>query len=80
MNRFRKHILIAYNGFKGVRMIMREKANPIANYPPIIIYRIQLHKRFLGITYWETIVETTDYWTARTAYYLLTAKDENIGF
>lgn len=92
MNRFRKYRMV--KAFVGVRIIERatdpNTANDYrkANDPnrahflkaPIIKYRVQTHKRFLGITYWHTIVKTTDYWVAKAAYYLMTVKDENIGF
>lgn len=74
MNRFRKYILIAFSGIKGVRLIMREKDNPIADYPPIIKYRIQLHKRFLGINYWRTFIKTTSFQVAIGAYDLSCAR------
>ena len=80
MNRFSKYRMV--NAFVGVRIIARatdpNTANDYrkANDPnrahflktPIIKYRVQIHKRFLGITYWKTLVKTTSYKIAKRAY------------
>lgn len=42
-------------------------------------YLVQTHKRFLGITYWKTIVKTTSYKIAKDACGLMTY-DGKIGF
>lgn len=80
MNRFRKYNLL--NAFNGVRLIHKAIPDPDVGYsmPVAHIFRVQSHRRFLGIPYWKTLVTTTDYWVARTRYYLLTIKDEKIGF
>ena len=81
------------NVFVGVRIIGRttdpNTANDYrkANDPnrahflktPIIKYRVQTHKRFLGISYWKTLVKTTSYKIAKHAYDLM-AYDDKIGF
>lgn len=91
MNRFRKYNLVMQ--FCNVRMIERAtNPNTAEDYrkandpdrahflkPPIIEYRIQTHKRFLGITYWRTLVKTTNFKIAKDAYDLMTF-DGKIGF
>lgn len=71
MNRFRRYNLL--NEFNGVRMIHKAIPDPDVGYsmPTAHIYRVQVHRRFLGISYWETIVTTTDYWAAKANYHLL---------
>lgn len=56
--------------FGNVRMIHKATPERYVGYviPQVHIYRVQSHKRFLCITYWKTIVETTDCWTARAAF------------
>lgn len=80
MNRFRDNNLL--QEYNGVRLIHKAIPDRDVGYsmPSAHIYCVQTHKRFLGITYWHTIVKTTDYWAAKAAYYLMTIKDENIGF
>lgn len=80
MNRFRKYNLL--KEFNGVRLIHKAIPDPDVGYsmPEAHIYRVQYHRRFLGVGYWKTLVKTTDYWVAKAEYYLLTVKDENIGF
>lgn len=79
MNRFRKYNLL--KAFNGVRLI--HKAIPDRDYGYIIpeahIYRVQKHKRFLGITYWKTLIKTTSYKIAKDAYDLM-VWDGKIGF
>ena len=91
MNRFSKYRTV--NAFVGVRIIGRttdpntandyRKANdPNRAYflkTPIIKYRVQTHKRFLGIGYWKTIVKTTSYKIAKHVYDWM-AYDDKIGF
>lgn len=91
MNRFRKYLLTAYSGDKCVRWIMRTKVvNTKWGYrnandqnkthfwmPPINIYRIQSHKRFLGIPYWKTLVKTTSYKVAKAVYDWMVREEEN---
>ena len=91
MNRFNKYRMV--KAFVGVRIIARatdpNTANDYrkANDPnrahflktPIIKYRVQIHKRFLGITCWKTLVKTTSYKIAKDAYDLMTY-DGKIGF
>ena len=68
MNRFSKYNLL--KKFNGVRII--HKAIPSRDYgyvmPEAHIYRVQTHKSFLGIRYWETICKTTNRLMAETAY------------
>lgn len=79
MNRFRKYNLLT--AFNDVRLI--HKAIPDRNYgyvmPEAHIYRAQAHKRFLGISYWKTLVKTTSYKIAKGAYDLM-EYDGKIGF
>lgn len=79
MNRFRKYNLLMQ--FCNVRMI--HKAIPDRDYgyvmPEAHIYRVQSHKRFLGVLYWKTLIETTSYKIAKDAYDLM-VWDEQIGF
>lgn len=91
MNRFRKYRMV--KAFVGVRIIVRatdpntaedyRKANDPnrAHFlkAPIIKYRVQAHKRFLGIGYWKTLVKTTNYKIAKHAYDWMTY-DDKIGF
>ena len=91
MNRFSKYRIV--NAFVGVRIIERatdpNTANDYrkANDPnrahflkaPIIKYRVQTHKRFLGIGYWKTLVKTTNYKIAKHVYDWM-ACDGKIGF
>lgn len=83
MYRFSKYRMV--NAFVGVRIIGRttdpNTANDYrkANDPnrvhflktPIVKYRVQIHKRFLGIGYWKTLVKTTSYKIAKDAYDLM---------
>lgn len=79
MNRFNKYNLV--KAFNDVRLI--HKAIPDRNLgysmPENHVFRVQTHKRFLGISYWKTLVKTTSYCVAKSEYYLLTVKNENIG-
>lgn len=79
MNRFSKYNLM--KEFNGVRLI--HKAIPDRDYgyimPESHIYHVQTHNRFLGITYWKTLVKTTSYKIAKDAYDLMTY-DGKIGF
>lgn len=91
MNRFRKYNLVMQ--FCNVRMIERAtNPNTAEDYrkandpdrahflkPPIIEYRVQTHKRFLGIDYWRTLIKTTSYKIAKDAYDWMTY-DGKIGF
>ena len=91
MNRFNKYNLV--KAFNDVRLIERATAPNTANdyrkandpnrahflKAPIIKYRVQTHKRFLGISYWKTLVKTTSYKIAKDAYDLMTY-DGKIGF
>lgn len=91
MNIFSKYRMV--NAFAGVRIIGRttdpNTANDYrkANDPnrahflkaPIIKYRVQAHKRFLGIGYWKTLVKATSYKIAKVAYDWMTY-DDKIGF
>lgn len=91
MNRFRKYNLL--KEFNDVRLIERAtNPNTAEDYrkandpdrahflkPPIIEYRVQAHRRFLGIGYWKTLVKTTSYKIAKDAYDLMTF-DGKIGF
>ena len=85
MNRFRKYKLVLYRGDKGARMTKKEgyivrfvlTGRIIENIPSE--YLVQKHKRFLGITYWKTLVKTTSYKIAKDAYDLMTF-DGKIGF
>ncbi len=91
MNRFRKYRMV--KAFVGVRIIERAiNPNTAEDYrkandpdrahflkPPIIEYRVQTHKRFLGITYWKTLVKTSSYKIAKDAYDLMTFNGK-IGF
>lgn len=80
MNRFRKYRLI--KAFVDVRMIERYRtmAEATATHNPALnLYRVQTHKRFLGIHYWKTLVKTTSYKIAKDAYDLM-VYDSKIGF
>lgn len=91
MNRFSKYRMV--NAFVGVRIIERatdpntandyRKANDLnrAHFikTPIIKYCVQTHKRFLGISYWKTLVKTTSYKIAKDAYDSM-VYDGKIGF
>lgn len=68
--------------YNGARLMVQLIPDPDVGYSMIEnhIYRVQSHRRFFGITYWKTLKKTTDYWVAKAAYYLMTVKDENIGF
>lgn len=91
MNRFSKYRMV--KAFAGVRIIERATDPNIANdyrkandpnrahflKAPIIKYRVQTHKRFLGIAYWKTLVKTTSYKIAKHAYDWMTY-DCKIGF
>lgn len=85
MNRFRKYNLVFYRGDKGARMIEKEgyivrfvlTGRIIENIPNE--YLVQMHKRFLGIGYWRTLVKTTNYKIAKDAYDWMTY-DDKIGF
>ena len=79
--------------FAGVRIIVRATdPNTAEDYrksndpnrahflkAPIIKYRVQTHKRFLGIGYWKTLVKTTSYKIAKDAYDPM-VYDGKIGF
>lgn len=76
MNRFSKYKLVFYRGDKGARMIEKEgivrfdlTGRIIENIPNE--YLVQTHCRFLGITYWKTLVKTTSYKIANDAYDLM---------
>lgn len=91
MTRFRKYRVV--KAFFDVRMIERatdhntaedyRKANDPDRVhflkPPIIEYRVQSHKRFLGIGYWKTLIKTTSYKIGKDAYDLM-VWDGKIGF
>lgn len=85
MNRFRKYNLLFYRGDKGARMTEKEgyivrfvlTGRIIENIPSE--YRVQTRKRFLGISYWKTLVKTTNYKIAKDAYDLM-VWDGKIGF
>lgn len=71
MNRFSKYNLL--KEFNDVRLI--HKAIPDRDYgyamPEAHVYRVQTHRRFLGISYWKTLVKTTCYKIAKDAYDLM---------
>ena len=79
MNRFRKYNLL--QAFNSVRLI--QKAIPDRNLgysmPENHVFRVQTHKRFLGIGYWRTLVKTTSYKIAKDVYDLMTY-DGKIGY
>ena len=85
MNRFSKCNLVFYRGDKGARMIEKEgyivrfvlTGRIIENIPNK--YLVQTHKRFLGISYWKTLVKTTSYKIAKDAYDWM-VYDGKIGF
>lgn len=85
MNRFSKYKLVFYRGDKGARMTKKEgyivrfvlTGHIIENIPSE--YLVQTHKRFLGITYWKTIIKTTSYKIAKDAFDLM-VYDGKIGF
>ena len=85
MNRFRKYNLVFYRGDKGARMIEKEgyivrfvlTGRIIENIPSVFL--VQTHKRFLGISYWKTLVKTTSYKIAKHIYDWM-ACDGKIGF
>lgn len=85
MNRFRKYKLVIYHRDKGVRMIVRyqhavrvtrrgRRKGELSD-----MFRVQSHKRFLGIPYWKTLIKTTSYKIAKDAYDLM-VRNEKIGF
>lgn len=79
MNRFRKYNLLSE--FNGVRLIHKAIPDPDYGYvmPEAHIYRVQAHRRFLGITYWKTLIKTTSCKIAKDAYDLM-EWNEKIGF
>lgn len=85
MNRFRKYNLVFYRGDKGARMTEKEgyivrfvlTGRIIETIPSV--YLVQTHKRFLGISYWKTLVKTTSYKIAKHIYDWMTY-DDKIGF
>lgn len=80
MNRFRKYRVV--KAFHDIRIIERYRLTEEAaatNNPALNLYRVQLHKRFLGIPYWKTLIKTTSYKIAKDAYDLM-VWDEKIGF
>lgn len=85
MNRFRKYKLVFYRGDKGARMTEREgyivrfvlTGRIIETIPSV--YLVQTHKRFLGISYWKTLVKTTSYKIAKHIYDWM-VYDDKIGF
>lgn len=79
MNRFRKYNLV--KSFNDVRLIHKMIPDRVYGYimPEAHVFRVQTHKRLLGITYWETLVKTTNYKIAKGAYDLMTF-DGKIGF
>lgn len=68
MYRFRKYNLLM--SFNGVRLIQKAIPDRDLGYsmPEAHIYRVQTHKKFLGIPYWKTIVKTTSYKAANLCY------------
>lgn len=70
MNRFSKYKLVFYRGDKLTGRI-------IENFPSE--YLVQTHKRFLGISYWKTLVKTTSCKIAKDAYDSM-VYDGKIGF
>lgn len=84
MNRFSKYKLVFYRGDKGARMIEKEGIVRFAFTGRIIEnipneYLVQTHKRFLGISYWKTLVKTTSYKIAKHIYDWK-VYDDKIGF
>lgn len=79
MNRFRKYNLL--KAFNDVRLIHKAIPDRDLGYcmPENHVYLVQTHRRFLGITYWKTIVKTTSYKIAKDAYDLM-AWGGKIGF
>ena len=79
MNRFRKCNLL--QAFNNVRLIYKAIPDRDLGYsmPENHVFRVQIHKRFLGIAYWKTLVKTTSYEIAKDAYDLM-VYDGKIGF
>lgn len=78
MNRFRKYRVV--KAFHNIRMIERYRLTEEATHnPALYLYRVQSHRRFLGISYWKTLVKTTSCKIAKDAYNLM-VWDEKIGF
>lgn len=82
--RFKKYKLIIYSKIIGMRIIKREMADKEYNRVrgSVLdrnIYIVQKHRKFLGITYWKTLVKTTSYKIANDAYDWMTY-DDKIGF
>ena len=68
MNRFSKcNLLQAFNNARLIHKAMpdRDLGYPM---PENHAFRVQIHKRFLGIAYWKTLVKTTSYKLAKHAY------------
>lgn len=79
MNRFRKYNLV--RAFNDVRLIHKAIPDRDLGYsmPENHVFRVQTHKRFLGIGYWRTLVKTTNYKIAKDAYGSM-VYDGKIGF
>ena len=68
MNRFSKYKFS--QAFNSVRLIRKAIPGRGLGYSMTEnhVFRVQIHKRFLGITYWKTLVKTTSYKIAKRAY------------
>lgn len=77
---FSKYDYIYSHRTEGIRLAVEYHGPVIANPPAEEnIYRVQTHKRFLGIPYWKTLIKTTSYKIAKDAYDLM-LWSEKIGF
>lgn len=85
MNRFREYTIYSESYYKcdGIRLIAKNLITDVEsvayNRPMVRLYRVQTRKRFLGISYWKTLVKTTSYKIAKDAYDLM-VWDGKIGF
>lgn len=79
MCRFCKYTLLKL--FNNVRLIQKAIPDRDLGYvmPEALIYCVQSHKSFHGITYWKTLVKTTSYKIAKDAYDSM-VDDGKIGF
>ena len=76
MNRFSKYNLLQASN--NVRLIYKAIPDRDLGYsmPKNHVFRVQIHKRFLGIAYWKTIVKTISYEIAKDAYDLMVYDDK----
>lgn len=56
--------------YNGARLTVQLIPDPDVGYSMIenYIYRVQIHKYFLGIGYWKTVCKTTSYKAANLFY------------